>query len=496
MSIFRILFITANPTEAARLNIDEELRQIKNRIRSSDLRESFEIELAPAVRPRELLEYLNQHRPHIVHFSGHGSERGEILLLDDAGRIMPIPADVLSKVFATVNDNVRMVVLNACYSEIQAKGINQAVDYVIGMNGEIGDEAAITFSSALYSALGYNRTIRGAFDQAITGLLLENIREESIPKLLVKHGVSADTTLTGSILEPNAPDGAGAVLPTSPTTAASRLFRLVEDLRRRRLSVSLVGVLVLISAVISTYRIDPQNIQGQIAGGAIGVIIIIFGQLFYFLDRIPLRDRAKVVLGMFIICTVLILALTAFTVQTLRDALIAIEPPHAIDLRTSLDANHSENERLQANAVLTVPFLYRSKIQPSKVAIIEIEKAEIKFPKEVIEFRWRHFVRQNGENGKWLGIDEDAGKVAIRPGETVRHETLLVSDKAISWKDVVAVLDDPVRETLLVDIKAVVGDSTVTSECKADLGQYRKNALKFRLKNTTQRFMYATISCI
>ena len=33
-----------------------------------------------------------RHQPHIVHFSGHGSPAGEIILEDDAGRMWPVSA--------------------------------------------------------------------------------------------------------------------------------------------------------------------------------------------------------------------------------------------------------------------------------------------------------------------------------------------------------------------------------------------------------------------
>jgi hypothetical protein len=477
----RILFITANPTDKATLKIDEELRQIKMRIRSAEFRESFEIESATAVRPNELLGLLNQHKPHIVHFSGHGSDQGEILLVDDAGKTMPVSPDVLAKVFSTVRDNVKMVVLNACYSDVQAKAINQVIDYVVGMSDEIGDKAAIGFASALYGALGYNRTIQNAFDQAIAGLLIEDIRDEFIPKLLVKPGATADKPLNGALkVNP----------PSSPLT------KFVHDIRKRRLSVSLIGVVVLIGAVVSTYRIDPENLQAQLASGAIGIIVIIFGQLFYFLEKIREKDRAKVLLGMFIICAVLILALTAFTVRSLRDATIALDKPKVIDLRTMLGPDYSIEDRMKAKAVLTAPFLYKSLIQPSKTAIVESEMAEITLAKEVIEFQWRHFVNQNIEKDGWLGIDTDAYSTAIRSGETVHHETLFIPKKTISWRDVVAALDDPLRDTLIVSIKALVGNSTVTTQCKADLTQYRKDAAMHRSKNGSKPFMRATIPCI
>ena len=70
-----------------------------------------------------------------------------------------ISPEALAKLFALVADQVECVLLNACYSEIQAKAIVQHIPFVIGMNRAIGDKAAIAFSVGFYKALGANRSI-------------------------------------------------------------------------------------------------------------------------------------------------------------------------------------------------------------------------------------------------------------------------------------------------------------------------------------------------
>ena len=55
------------------------------------------------------------------------------------------------KLFA--RKGVECVVLNACYSEVQAEAIHQHINHVIGMNRAIGDKAAINFTVAFYDGL-------------------------------------------------------------------------------------------------------------------------------------------------------------------------------------------------------------------------------------------------------------------------------------------------------------------------------------------------------
>lgn len=66
------------------------------------------------------------------------------------------------------------------------------------MNKAIGDKAAITFAASFYRALGFNRTIQEAFDQAKTALLLEGVVEEDLPELLIKKGVPPNKLISAA----------------------------------------------------------------------------------------------------------------------------------------------------------------------------------------------------------------------------------------------------------------------------------------------------------
>lgn len=132
---------------------------------------------------------LNTYRPQIVHFSGHGSSAGEIVLVDNNGDAKPVPANALKELFTTLKDNIQIVILNACFSKIQAEAIIQVIDCAIGMAEEISDEAAITFISSFYQAIGFGRSVQDAFEQGKIALMLEGIRQEHIPVLLSKAGV-------------------------------------------------------------------------------------------------------------------------------------------------------------------------------------------------------------------------------------------------------------------------------------------------------------------
>jgi tetratricopeptide (TPR) repeat protein len=200
----KILFLAANPAGTKPLMLDEEIRQITAKIRASEYRDSLEPISRWAVRPDDLLQTLLEHKPHIVHFSGHGSPTAEIILQDQNGRPQPVSKEALVHLFRTLKDNVRLVLFNACSTRSQAKAIAQIIDCAVGMNQPIGDDAAIVFAASFYRAIGFGRTVQEAFDLAKVALLLEGIPEDKTPEMYVRRGVDASKIIL--VTPPGRPD--------------------------------------------------------------------------------------------------------------------------------------------------------------------------------------------------------------------------------------------------------------------------------------------------
>lgn len=180
----KILFLAANPKDTGQLRLDEEMRGIDQALRQAEFRDKFDIKQQWAVRVIDLQSHLLRYQPDIVHFSGHGSATSEIILEDTSGNSQPVSSRALSQLFFVLKDNIRCVILNACYSEQQAQAIAKHIDCVIGMSKAIGDSAAINFAIAFYQALGYGRDVKTAFDLGCVQIDLENLSEQDTPKLL------------------------------------------------------------------------------------------------------------------------------------------------------------------------------------------------------------------------------------------------------------------------------------------------------------------------
>lgn len=195
MRTVKVLFIAADPLSAspdghaARLLLDEDTRQTREKVRASEHRDAFEFDYRLAARPDDLLQALNEAQPDIVHFSGHGRSDG-LVLMDPEGR-WPycVGSEALRQLFQACRGNIQMVVLNACSSLPQAEAIAEVVGCAIGLRGEISDAAAITFGSSFYRAIGFGESVRAAYDQACAALALGHFEERERPQLVFRPDV-------------------------------------------------------------------------------------------------------------------------------------------------------------------------------------------------------------------------------------------------------------------------------------------------------------------
>ena len=187
----RILFLAANPRDTAPIRLGEEVRLIEERLRSANFHDRFELEQHHALRQSDLAEYLLRYQPHIVHFSGHGSTTGEIVLEDNQGNAQTVPVEALRNLFAILKGNIRCIVLNACWTEPQAQAIVQEIDCVVGMSRQFDDDDAIYFSGGFYQGLAFGRDVQTAFRLGTNAIDLSRLSGSAIPHLLTHSGIDA-----------------------------------------------------------------------------------------------------------------------------------------------------------------------------------------------------------------------------------------------------------------------------------------------------------------
>ncbi len=180
--ITRILFLAANPENTVKLKLIQESNDIEDNLGPSSSK--FDFRQRHAVTFDDLRNMLLKYKPHIVHFSGHGSQDGALIFEDENNKPVKPQLTAISNLFSILKENIYCVVLNACFSEDQARSIAKHIPYVIGMNTAISDQAAIKFAVTFYDSLANEVDIKTAYELGRNALENLPYQEQNIPQLL------------------------------------------------------------------------------------------------------------------------------------------------------------------------------------------------------------------------------------------------------------------------------------------------------------------------
>lgn len=235
-----ILFLAANPLGLSQLALDREARSIQVELERSGFRDRFELVTRWAAEPLDLLRELRKLKPTVVHFSGHGgastfaattAHRSDSALRRDVGldpSLSPryglffqnpdgspqfVSARALEETFGAAGSSVKLVVLNACYSDTQAQALLSHVGCVVGMSGAIRDDAARSFAIGFYGGLGERESIAAAYRQGRAAISLHGIPDQDLPQLAVRHDVDAEKLVLAE--DPGTPERGASIDPPS-----------------------------------------------------------------------------------------------------------------------------------------------------------------------------------------------------------------------------------------------------------------------------------------
>lgn len=189
----RVLYLAANPE--LDLRVDVEVRAVREAVRRALHRDLVEIDHRPAATPEDLLDGINEMRPHVVHFSGHGG--GSTVLFDDAKTVRapseetgrPVSFELLARALAATDSSPKLLVLNSCDSLDGAEVVLDVVPAVIGMTAGISDVAAQVFAARFYSAIASAQSVGTAIAQAAVAVELLGLDEGWKPDALTREGL-------------------------------------------------------------------------------------------------------------------------------------------------------------------------------------------------------------------------------------------------------------------------------------------------------------------
>ena len=176
----KILFLSANPTDSARLQVDKEFRTIKGRLHRNEYYDLLNPELALTVQ--DMIIAVKQ-KPQIVHFAGHG-KRNAIIISDGKNQQeVEMSTNALKRLFRKYKNSLLLILLNACYSAKQAKALSELGFYVIGMNNLVKDSASIDFAEGLYIGLSEGGSVEDAFDDAMVMMETKHSTSADLPEI-------------------------------------------------------------------------------------------------------------------------------------------------------------------------------------------------------------------------------------------------------------------------------------------------------------------------
>lgn len=191
----RVLYLTANPDETKPIRVDAEVNNVLKSIRGAKYRDSLDLQVRPAATPQDLIDGINDLRPHVVHFSGHGNVG--ILAFDNASYDNPdceiMEFDVLAELLGATSTPPKLLVMNACKTLAGSNILLETVPVLIGMADSVGDAGAGIFASQFYAAIASAQPIGAALRQSKAMMKQALLRDDAdLPQIVSRADVDPD----------------------------------------------------------------------------------------------------------------------------------------------------------------------------------------------------------------------------------------------------------------------------------------------------------------
>jgi hypothetical protein len=191
----RILFLASEAGTG--LNLRGQFKEIKAAIARSSLSSSIRVKGVFDLTAEKFFEALNSYTPHILHFSGK-QDGGDILINSENGGVTTISDIALAGLLKSLDDHIRLVIVDTCSSWRCAKSVSNVVECAIGVRADIYEEDANRFYVALYRSLASGRSVKDAWGQANAAPQFKQVPQKEIPQLCVRRGVDPSKLILAS----------------------------------------------------------------------------------------------------------------------------------------------------------------------------------------------------------------------------------------------------------------------------------------------------------
>ena len=180
------LVVYSSPESLGRLRIDKEHRAIDSVLAKHHLGADV-VHRIQAATLMDLAVALREEDYEVVVFSGHGDEQG-LYFEADQGETH-VGWDRLAQILKDAVPRLSVVIANSCFSSAGESLLLSATPRLITMIGEIGDEAAIAFSTYFFDEYYRSTSVEQAFRFALHAAKMEEYADALKPHLTCRHKV-------------------------------------------------------------------------------------------------------------------------------------------------------------------------------------------------------------------------------------------------------------------------------------------------------------------
>lgn len=156
----RILYIGSNPLDENTLLLEREITSLQTKfLNSSSSGVSFTF--LPGLPVEKLPREISRIKPDILHISAHGIAEG-LLLANQNGEPKKLTPEALS-IFVSIEHPPKLIILNACNSDVMAKQLTEVVPITLGITAEISNAAARESVRLFYERIFDGHSVNDAF---------------------------------------------------------------------------------------------------------------------------------------------------------------------------------------------------------------------------------------------------------------------------------------------------------------------------------------------
>lgn len=179
----RLLLVTAEPSDRARLNVESELDRLATALEPLARRGRLQAVVLRRTTASKLRDRLRRDGPfHLLHYICHGEYNamgGRLVLEDDNGQSCPLGAEELGVLLRDFD--VRLAFVNVCWTargvDTMAPGVAQSLaavglPAVVGAQSALPNKTALVFSEAFYTALSEGDPIEAAMVEGRQAVML------------------------------------------------------------------------------------------------------------------------------------------------------------------------------------------------------------------------------------------------------------------------------------------------------------------------------------